>query len=77
MTTPEHIKRILDWPCETWSADETRQVLEHRAHLHTELFTLVDTAEREERNFSPEERDEFQRVQAEFDRLGDVASTQR
>ncbi len=77
MSTPEHITQILSWPVETWSEREQQQVREHRALLHSQLFTLVDMAERDGRNLTPEEGEEFQRMQAEYDRLGGAVPAQR
>ena len=69
MSIPDHIERILSFPPLTWSDDERREVAETRARLHTEQFALADRAEREERNLTSEEAEEFQRLQAAFDRL--------
>lgn len=77
MSTPNDIEQILSWPRETWSEHEKQQVREHRALLHSKLFTLADNAERDGRNLTPEERDEFDRMQAEYDRLGGAVPAQR
>lgn len=69
MSIPDHIERILSFPPLTWSEDERREVAETRARLHTEQFALVDQAEREERNLTSDEAEQFQRLQSEFDRL--------
>lgn len=74
--TPE-IAKILDWPRETWSPEETRQVQEYRAGLHAQLFALADRAERENRNLTTEEQERFTGLQAEFDRLGGGIPAQR
>lgn len=75
--TPEHIRRILDWPAETWSDDERRQVREHRTTLHAEQVALADQAERERRDLTADEAEQFDRLQAEFDRLGGGIPAQR
>lgn len=69
MSIPDHIERILSFPPYTWSDDERREIAEVRARLHTEQVVLADQAEREERNLTSDEAEEFQRLQAEFDRL--------
>lgn len=75
--TPEHINRILSWPRETWSDNETRQVQEHRANLHAQSFALADQAEREDRDLTSEEAERFTGLQAEFERLGGGIPAQR
>jgi hypothetical protein len=65
----EDVERILEWPRETRSPEEHRRLIEHRTALHRDLVALADKAEREDRNFTVEEAEEFDRMQAEFDRL--------
>jgi hypothetical protein len=75
--TPDDIARILEWPPETWSDSEIRQVQEYRTDLHHRLFTLAEEAERENRNLTPGEAERYAAMQAEFDRLGDGIPAQR
>lgn len=63
------IERILQWPRETRSATEARQVVEYRAGLHRRMFALAAEAERADRGLTADERDEFDRTWIEFDRL--------
>ena len=69
MSIPAHIERIIAFPAEVWSSDERRQVREARAQLHLQQFALVDQAERENRNLTSEEAEQFQRLQSAFDAL--------
>ena len=69
MSLPEHIERILSFPPQAWSDEEHREVREVRARLHAEQFALVAKAEREERNLTSAEAEEFQRLQSQFARL--------
>lgn len=69
MSIPDHIERILSFPPMAWSDEEREQIRETRARLHTEQFALVDQAEREERNLTSGEAEEFERLQSEFARL--------
>lgn len=66
----QDVERILQWPRETRSDEETRRLIERRALLHHELFALVDNAERTGRNLTSEEQGLFNTMQDEFDRLG-------
>lgn len=63
------LERVLQWPPETWSPEEAAQVQARRAEVHAELRSLVDKAERFERNLTEEEQAKFEVLQAEFDRL--------
>lgn len=76
MTGPD-VQQILRWPPETWSPVEVRQVNERRAWLHSQLFALADEAERFERNLTAEERERFDAMQAEYDRLTGAVPSQR
>jgi hypothetical protein len=66
----QDVQRILQWPRETWSEEEITRLHERRALLHQEMFALNDGAERHGRNLTPEEREAFDRMQGEYDRLG-------
>jgi hypothetical protein len=76
-TTQQEVERILDWPPETWSDEEIATVHERRSHLQHEMFTLADQAERFNRNLTVDERETFERLQAEFQQLGRLVPSQR
>src|SRR4051795_4980959 len=49
--------------------DDIRRLHEQRAHLHAELRSLVDKAEKDERDLTAEEAAEFDRMQGEYEEL--------
>lgn len=72
--TPEELKskvdKVLTWPRETRSDDEHRLLRERRTYLHSQIFSLVDNAERFDRNLTADEATRYQELQDEYDQLG-------
>lgn len=78
--TPEELKsqvdKVLKWPRLTRSDDENRLLRERRAALHSQIYALVDNAERFDRNLTAEEAGRYAELQSECDQLGDELSSQ-
>lgn len=66
----EEVDRVLRWPAWTRTDDDVRVLKARRVELQTELRSLVEHAERGDRNLTAEEAAEFDRLQDEYDRLG-------
>jgi hypothetical protein len=75
--TPEDVQRILSWPRETRSPQETERLTEYRAAVHREMWQLTDDAERFDRGLTPEERQQHQRLSDEFARLSSEVPSRR
>jgi hypothetical protein len=71
------LERVLIWPRETWSEQETRHVNARRAGIQSELRALVDEAERFDRTLTVGERERYDALQTEFDRLTGALSAAR
>lgn len=65
----EEVDRVLRWPAWTRTDDDVRVLKARRVELQTELRSLVEHAERSDRNLTADEAAEFDRLQDEYDRL--------
>lgn len=65
----EEVDRVLRWPAWTRTDDDVRVLKARRVELHSELRSLVEHAERGDRNLTADEAVEFDRMQDEYDRL--------
>ncbi len=70
MVDEEQIAKVLQWPRWTRTEEDARVLSDRRAHLHVELRSMVEVAEREDRNLTPEETEAWERMSDEYDRLG-------
>lgn len=72
--TPEELKskvdQVLQWPRLTRSDEENCLLRERRVALHSQIYALVDNAERFDRNLTAEEAERYAELQDEYDRLG-------
>lgn len=69
MTEDTRVTRLLEWPRETWSSEERALAAERRGALQIEMRSLLERAERADRNLTAEERQEWNALQDEFARL--------
>lgn len=70
----QDVQRILSWPRATRSPQELDRLHERRAFLHSQMIALADLAERDDRNLTVEERERFDAMAEEYDRLqGEVS----
>ena len=65
MERPSDIGRILEWPAASWSHDETVRVTQYTQGVVGEMRSVVELAERENRNLTPDERETFDALEAE------------
>lgn len=78
MNTPDDVSRILGWPRETRSEEEVRRLVEYRAVVHREMWNIADLAERDDRDLTSDERQQFEELDTEFRRLSpEVPSSRR
>lgn len=72
--TPEELTQLdeaLKWPRETRSLDECRLVERRRIEVAYEMRKLVRLAEALDRDLTPDERESYNALEAEYDELGD------
>jgi hypothetical protein len=65
MERPSDIDRILGWPASSWSPDETVRVAEYGKEVVGEMRRIVELAERENRNLTPDECETFDALEVE------------
>lgn len=73
MTTEElsQLEEVLKWPRETRSLDEYRLVERRRIEVFREMRQIVQKAEALDRDLTPDERESYDALGAEYDALGD------
>lgn len=71
------LERVLQWPRETWSDQETAEVRARRAEVLAQMVALTDEAERFDRPLTSEEAGLYEELQDEFAQLSHAVSAAR